>query len=209
MSRTHTVRLSLVVTIGLLAALATACGSSTSPSASPTTTSLTLATGGVTCTGMTGSLTFTPPLTNKGGSAESTAIALSSSGCTAKGSNVSTVTGGTASATISSTSNSCAELITSRALTINIAWAPATIRPSVLTFSGYGGTTAPSGGEGFKLPNPGGTAKVTGSFSGSDHGASSTAVALSNETTTQLLTACGSPAGLTSVQVTSGTVSLQ
>jgi hypothetical protein len=100
-------------------------------------------------------------------------------------------------------------LITSRALTINIAWAPATIRPSVLTFSGYGGTTGTSGGEGFKLPNPGGTAKVTGSFSGSDHGASSTAVTLSDQTTTQLLSACGSPTGLTSIQVTSGTVSLQ
>jgi hypothetical protein len=158
---------------------------------------------------MTGSLTFTPPLTNKGGSAESTAVALRAAGCTTKGSNVSTVTGGSASATISITSNSCTELITSRALTVNIAWAPTTVRPSVLTFSGYGGTTGPSGGEGFKLPNPGGTAKVTGSFSGSDHGAGSSALALSNETTTQLLSACGSPSGLTSVQVTSGTVTLQ
>jgi hypothetical protein len=122
---------------------------------------------------------------------------------------VANVTGGTASATISNTTNSCTSLITSRPLTINITWAPATTHPSVLSFSGYGGTTGTAGGEGFKLPGTGDTAKVTGSFSGSDHGASSTAVAVSGQSTTQLLAACGSAAGLTSIQVTSGTVTLQ
>ncbi len=192
-----------------MALLASACSSSPKAAPATTTTTVTLATGGVTCTNLTGSLTFSPPLTTKGGSAESTAIALNSTGCSTKGSNVANVTGGTASATISSPTNSCASLITSRALAINITWAPATTRPSVLTFSGYGGTTGTSGGEGFKLPGAGDTAKVTGSFAGSDHGASSTAVAVSGETTTQLLAVCGSPSGLTSIQVTSGSVALQ
>jgi hypothetical protein len=200
----------LLVALGLVALVATACSSS--PKAAPattTTTTVTTATGGVACTNLTGSLTFSPPLTTKGGSAESTAIALSATGCTTKGSNVANVTGATASATISSTTNSCTSLITSRPLAINITWAPATTHPSVLSFSGYGGTTGSSGGEGFKLPGTGATAKVTGSFAGSDHGATSTATAVSGETATQLLAACGSSAGLTSIQVTSGTVTLQ
>jgi len=211
MGTTPPSRLSLVVALGLMAVLATACSSSptASPKASPTTTTLTLATGGVTCTDITGSLTFTPPLTTKGTTAESTAISLRAGACTPVGSNVSSLTGGTASATISSTSNSCTGLLNSRTLAIDITWAPATIHPSVLTFSGYGGTTGTAGGEGFKLPNTGGGAKVTGSFSGSDHGAGSTAVTLSDQTATQLLAACGSSAGLTSIQVTSGTVSLK
>jgi hypothetical protein len=93
-------------------------------------------------------------------------------------------------------------------LTVDISWTPATVHPSVLTFSGYGAASSPSG-EGFRLPKAGATAKVTGSFAGSDHGASSTATAFSGQTTTQLLTACESTAGLTSIAVTSGSVSLK
>ncbi len=207
MSMIRTLRLSLLVPLGLPAILATACSSS--PSAAPPTTTLTLATGEVTCTDITGALTFSPPLTTKGGSAESTAITLTAGRCTTKGSNVTTVTGATESATITSATNSCTGLLTSRALTINIAWNPTTIRPSVLTFSGYAGTSSSAGDVGFALPSSGGDAKVTGSFSGADHGAGSTATALSSQTGTQLLAACASSAGLTSVQVSSGTMTLQ
>jgi hypothetical protein len=59
------------------------------------------------------------------------------------------------------------------------------------------------------LPKSGATAKVTGSFAGSDHGAGTTATAFSGETTTQLLGACESSAGLTSIAVTSGSVTLK
>ncbi len=209
MSMMRAVRLSLLVPLGVIATLATACSSSPSPSAAPPTTTLTLATGAVTCTDITGALTFSPPLTTKGGSAESTAIALTASGCTTNGSNVPTVTRGSESATLTSDTNSCTGLLMSRALTVNIAWTPSTIRPSVLTFSGYGGTSGSSGEEGFALPNAGGGAKVTGSFAGADHGAGSTATAVSAQTATQLLAACGSSAGLTSIQVSSGTVTLK
>jgi len=207
MSMTRKVRLSLLVPLGIVAVLATACSSS--PSAAPPTTTLTLANGEVTCTNITGALTFSPPLTTKGGSAESTAITLTASGCTTTGSNVTAVTGATESTTITSATNSCTGLLTSRALTINIGWKPSTIRPSVLTFSGYAGTSSSAGDVGFALPDKGGNAKVTGSFSGADHGSGSTATALSDQTGTQLLAACGSTAGLTSIQVSSGTMTLK
>jgi hypothetical protein len=208
MSMLRMVRLTLVLPLGLVVTLA-ACSSGSTPSAGPTTTAQTLATGGVTCTNITGSLTFTPPLTTKGGSAESTAITLSAAGCTTQGSNVSTVSGASGSATITSTTNSCTGLLNSRPLKVAMTWSPSTVRSSVVTFSGYGGVTNASGGEGFKLPNAGGTTKVTGSFAGSDHGAGSTATTYSNQTGTQLLTACGSSAGLPSLQVTTGTLTLK
>lgn len=202
-------RSALLLALGLMATVATACGSSSSPSASPPTTTITTATGGVICTTITGSLTFSPPLTTKGTSSESTAITLKAAGCTTKGSNVATVTGGMGSATLTSPTNSCAGLLNSRALTVDMTWAPSTIHGSVVTFSGYTAASSASGGEGFILPAPGGTAKVTGSFSGSDHGAGSTAATYSNQTGTQLLSACGAATGLTSIDVTSGTLSLK
>jgi len=208
MSIMRTMRSPLLVSLALVSISAAACSSSSSPNASPATTALTLARGGLSCTTITGSLTFSPPLTTKGVSPESTAIALTATGCTTEGSNVTNVTGGSGSATITSPTNSCTGLLNSRAIKIDLAWTPPTIRQSVLTFSGYAGASS-SGNEGFTLPNAGGTAKVTGSFAGSDHGAGSTAATFSNQTGMQLLTACGSSSGLTSLQVTSGTLILK
>jgi hypothetical protein len=206
----------LLIVLGLVAALATSCSSSpgasstsTSAAAAATTTTAAVAIGAITCTGITGALTFSPPLTTKGAAAESTAINLKASGCTTAGSTGPAVTAGTGSATISSATSSCTGLLTPRALTINITWSPSTIRPSVLTFSGYSAAMNSAGDEGFTLPTSGGTAKVTGSFAGSDLGATSTAQTFSNQTGTQLLASCGSSAGLASLQVTSGTLALK
>ncbi len=197
----------LLVMLVPMALLAAACSSSPSPpSATP---AVVVATGGVTCHTVTGALTFSPALTVNGSTAESTSISVNAAGCVTSGSNVSGITRGTGTATLTSTSNSCAGLLTSRPVTVDITWTPATVHPSVVTFSGYGGATGPAGGEGFLLPKAGATAKVTGSFAGSDHGAASTATAFSGETTTQLLGACESSSGLTSIAVTSGSVTIK
>ncbi|HLN41111.1 MAG TPA: hypothetical protein VK215_01570 [Acidimicrobiales bacterium] len=205
MSKSRQLRSSLLLALGPVAVLAGACSSS------PTTpvATVVVARGGVTCHNITGSLTFSPSLTTKGGAAETTSITVNAAGCGTSGSNVSRVIKGVGTATLTSTSNSCAGLLNSRPLTIDIAWTPATVHPSIVTFTGYGGASGPSGGEGFTLPKSGATAKVTGSFAGSDHGAGSTATAFSGQTTTQLLTACESSAGLTSIAVTSGSVTLK
>jgi hypothetical protein len=196
-------RLAFLLPLGLVAVLATGCSSS------PHVATVVVATGGVTCNSITGALTFAPPLTTKGGSAESTAITLNATGCATSGSNVSKVTRGTASATITDTSNACTGLLNSRPITVDITWTPATTHPSVLTFSGYAGSTGSGGDLGFTLPKSGDTAKVIGSFSGADHGAGSTSTAFSDQSGTQLLNACGSSAGLPSVAVTSGHVTLK
>ncbi len=205
MSMPYKTRSMLLVALVPVAVLATACSSSPS---TPVATVM-VASGGVTCSNITGSLTFSPALTVKGGTAESTSITVNAAGCVTSGSNVSAITRGTGTATLTSTSNSCAGLLNSRPVTVDITWTPAVVHPSVVTFSGYGGATGPSGGEGFMLPKSGATAKVTGSFAGSDHGAGTTATAFSGETTTQLLGACESSAGLTSIAVTSGSVTLK
>jgi hypothetical protein len=192
-----------LIALGLVAMLTAGCSSGS------VLANDTVATGSVTCTNITGTLAFSPPLTMKGNSPESTAITLVASGCTTTRSNVSSVTRGLAATTISSTSNSCSGLLSSRALTIKVAWTPATISQSVLTFSSYSAASSPSGGEGFTLPKLGGTAKVTGSFPGPDHGSGSVAATFSDQTATQLLTACGSSVGLASIRVTSGNVTLK
>ncbi len=198
-----------LVALGLLAVAAAACSSGGSSSTTSTTAPPKIATGSVTCSDVTGSLTFSPPLTTKGTSPESTAISLRAASCITTGSNVATVASGVGSATISGTTNSCTNLLNPRTLTVNITWSPSSIRPSVLTFSGYAAATGPSNGEGFTLPNPKGTAKITGSFGGSDQGAASTAATFSGQTATQLLATCGSSAGLPSIQVTSGNLTLK
>jgi len=204
MSVRHTQHLPFLLLVPIALAAA-GCSSGSNPTAPTAKT----ATGDITCAHVAGSLTFSPPLRDKGTTAETTTISLRASGCATSGSNVSDVTGSVASATITSPSNSCAGLLTSRALGIHITWAPSTIRPSVLTFSGYRGAASGSGGQGFALPNAGGNAKVTGSFPGSDQGAASSAETYTSQTATQLLAACASSSGLTSLQVTSGTVTLR
>ncbi len=198
-----------LVALGLLAVVAAACSSGGSSSTTTTAPPPKIATGTVVCSNVTGALTFSPPLTTKGTSPESTMISLRAAGCVTQGSNVHAVASGQGSATISGTTNSCTNLLNPRALTVNITWAPSTVRPTVLMFSGYAAATGPSNGEGFTLPQPKGTAKVTGSFAGSDQGAASTAATFSGDTATQLLAACGSSAGLASIQITSGNVTLK
>jgi hypothetical protein len=191
----------LVVTV-----VGAAC-SSTPASTAPT---VVVARGSVQCSTVTGSVDFAPPLTTKGTSAETTTISVTSSDCAVTGSNVNAVKSGVGTATISSPTNSCAGLLTPRPLSVDVTWDPSLVHTSVVMFSGYTvDTNGPGGGGGFTLPDTGGTAKVTGSFAGSDKGAGSTAATYSSMTTNQLLAACGSSTGLASIPVTSGTISLK
>ena len=165
----------------------------------------TVAAGTVSCTNVTGTVTFTPPLSNSGTSPETTKISLTASGCTTAGSGASPVTGATASATIQSPTNGCVALTTSKPVAVAVAWSPSSVHASVASFSGYAVVT--QGGDiGFGLPGTGGSATVAGSFAGTDHGAKSTAATYSNLTSTELLTACGTPAGVSSLTIASGTV---
>ena len=187
------------LTLALVATAAAACGSGSGPA---------VATGSVSCHGVSGSVRFSPPLTAKGTSPETTTIRVTARGCTASDSSVSTVASASAVATATSSSNACQGLLTSKGLTFTIHWAPSTITPTVVHYSGYAVSASNGKGE-FTLPNAGGTATVTGSFAGADHGARSTAQALSSESATGLVTACGSAGGLASIPVTSGSLALR
>ncbi len=196
-------RLAFVLPLGVVAAVFAGCGSGTGNPTTPT-----VATGTVSCAKVTGALTFSPPITGKGGLAETTTVVLKAGRCTTQGSNFSSVTGGTASATISTPSNSCTNLLTSKPLTVSIRWTPSTIRPSVLTLSGYGGVPNTSAAE-FTFPGPQATAKVGGSFAGSDHGSHSTAKILSQQNPVELINDCRSSSGIPSLGVKSGTLALK
>jgi hypothetical protein len=168
----------------------------------------TVATGRVTCTTVTGAATFDPPLTLVGSSPETLKIALHVSGCTTSGSNVAEVTAGRAEATNKTGTNGCTSLLTARALSVTVHWTPSTIAPSVVSFTGFSPGQSPTGALGFTFPGSGNRAKATGSFSGSDNGASSTAAAYTAQGTTQLVGACSTPAGIASIPISSGHVTL-
>jgi hypothetical protein len=119
------------------------------------------------------------------------------------------VANGKATATILSPSSACSRVLTTRSLTLKVIWTPTTIRPSTITFSEYGLASSRAGPIGFTFPNPGGTARVTGSFAGSDNGAASIAAVFFSQTYEQLLETCQLSVGLSSIQVTSGHVTLK
>jgi hypothetical protein len=162
-----------------------------------------VATGMVTCAALSGAVNFSPPLTLSGTAYETLTISLSAHGCTTSGSSVSHVTGASATVVNSAGTSGCTSLLNSKAFEVHVRWSPATISPSVVRFSGYAPSTS-GAGSGLVFPGSGGKATVTGSFAGSNRGASSTATASIDQNEVQLLGACQSPAGISSLAITSG-----
>jgi hypothetical protein len=91
---------------------------------------------------------------------------------------------------------------------VAVTWTPANVRPSVASFSGFVVTTDDAGSTGFAFPGAGHTANVTGSFTGSDRGALSTASVYTDETATEIAGGCSQLSGLASIPIESGEVSL-
>jgi len=214
--------LALAAPLALGLALSACSSSSSSSSSSQATTSSTttttiagtvtpttaagglVATGTVTCSNVSGTITFNPPLSNSGTSPETTTISLNASGCTQTGSNAQ-VTSGTATATIPGSTNACTSLLTSKPVAVGVAWTPSSVHATVATFSGYAVVMNSAGDIGFGLPASGGTASVAGSFAGSDNGSASKATTYSALTSTQLLAECGAATGMSTLAITSGT----
>lgn len=219
--------LALVVPLALVAVLAgcSSTGSSSPTTKAPTTTAAattttsaavgatpatlaggTVATGSVSCTHVTGTITFTPPLSNTGTSPETTRLSLDASGCTTSAPGGIPVTGGTATATIHSSTNGCVSLLTSKPVAVAVAWSPSSVHATVASFGGYAIVSDASQHTGFGLPDAKGTVSVAGSFAGTDNGASSTASTYSDLTSIQLLTTCGTSTGLTALTIATGSV---
>ena len=178
-----------------------------------------VATGSVHCSGVTGSVGFVPPLDQSGGSNEKITVTAALSHCFAKGSNVSSVTGGIATSAILAATNACSGLLqfpssiggvstplSSRMVRVDTRWRPSSIGSTSATFSGFAVTTDDGGYPGFAFPGVGHRARVTGSFGGGDRGALSTAVVFTNERAGELLADCSRSSGLGSIKITSGEV---
>jgi hypothetical protein len=168
-----------------------------------------VATGTISCK-LTGTATFSPPLQKGGASAETRTFSVQASDCTTSGSDVSYVAGGTITGTTHMATNKCVSGLTSvtGGVTATITWSPSSIQPTVATFSGSAIGTNGAGEAGFVLPNPGGTASVTGSFAGSDNGAATTASLYTTMTESQILSTCDASSGLSSLSFGgSGTLS--
>jgi hypothetical protein len=175
------------------------------------------ATGTIRCSHVAGSVLFSPPLAVAGHSAEKISVRANLSHCFASGSTVSAPVGGVTTLTISVPTNACSGLLqfptigsvstpsSSRAITADTAWTPRTIRPSVMTFSGFVLTSDDNGDPGFAFPGVGHKARIVGSFAGDDNGALSVASVFTHEKANEILNRC-SLSGLTSIEIVSGQV---
>lgn len=190
----------VVGAVALTGLLLAGCGGSTQAGG--------VATGTVTCTTVTGAATFNPPLTLVGSMPETLKIALHASDCTTSKSNVAHVTGASAVTSSNLGTNGCMSLATPKALKVTVRWTPSSIAPSVVSFSGFSPGESASGALGFTFPGSDSTAKTTGSFTGSDNGTGSTAAAYTTQNLKQLIAACSTAAGIASIAITSGHVTM-
>ena len=169
-------------------------------------------TGTLTCSKIAGSVTFNPPLkgTTVNGNSETQTYKLTATGCKTSGSNISKVTKGSVTQTIHTTDTSCHGLIAGSTTGYNFTakWTstPAAAN-SAIAFSGDTPTVV-SGKAGFKLPNTGGTSAVTGSFPGSNGGTTSHAEGITSQTAAQLIAPCSTSAGLKTIKITKGNLTL-
>lgn len=204
MTTTQRWRSPAAVLAAVTAVLATACSDTQTTGGN---SAVQRATGGVTCNAITGGLAFAPPLTATGTSPETATITLKETGCTTSGSNVSEVESGSTTVTLTSLISMCSGVLTLRSVALAIDWSSGAT-PSTVTFSGYSIASTHAGNGGFAFPNPGGTARVAGSFAGSDGGRASTASIYLDPSVAQILTVCQS-SGLASIPVSTGTVTLK
>jgi hypothetical protein len=176
------------------------------------------ANGTVTCTTLGGKISFSPALHNTGTSNTETAtVHVSLKGCSRTSTNLpaGSIIKGVSTSKLVTTStndsaNACAGLATSRASTQTAVWHDknsagvtlAKLTNSTTHFSGFDILTNGSSEPGFDLPqDSGGTASGSGSFAGTDAGASSEANVFGKKTIAQITAACGTTTGLVSLPV--------
>ena len=164
------------------------------------------ATGTVSCTGIVGSLKFTPPLTRTGGSAENVKVKAKATGCKAPASNVTTATfAGKITGSISMTSSACKSLVGPQNVSgfLTVKWnakaGKAKISPTSIGLFQITGTFLGSNGNvGYQFLNQRGR----GSFSGTSFGGEID----SSQSATQISAVCSSKKGLKKLTLDAGDV---
>jgi hypothetical protein len=157
--------------------------------------------GTVKCTKVTGTISFSPPLTLTGNSTENASVDITVKGCTVSGGTVKPKKG-VVKEPLATGTNNCSSLQNSMAETLTITWSPASkINPTTASFSGYAVASNSQNDEGFSLPNSGGTGSAVGSYA---EASGVTAQAFSNESSSTLASQCGT--GLSKLKIVSGTI---
>jgi hypothetical protein len=171
--------------VGLLAVVVTPQLASASPAAKA-------GTGNYNCKKTTGTLTFSPPLTNTGTKAEKVTIKSASTGCTGGSPKV---TKNAATATLKLSTNSCSGLAGgSNNVTIKLTYTNGA-SPSTYKAVSSGGITG-SGSVQFT---------TTGTITGSYPSSSASSVDNIKQNATAIEKSCGTKAGLKSLTISSGT----
>jgi hypothetical protein len=150
-------------------------------------------TGTENCTAVTGTITFSPPLTSSGTAAETTTVSAKATGCSG-GSPVATAIA--AHATITGGTSACSSLATAAPPTFTDSYTPSSISPS--SVSGGTETEVTSPHIGFTISNE----TVTGSYPSTTASVSAT----TSETVAKLTKACDKK-GLKKLKIKSGSVS--
>ncbi|HLN17547.1 MAG TPA: hypothetical protein VK277_12455 [Acidimicrobiales bacterium] len=175
----------------------------------------------VSCSTVTGTLKFSPPLTGTGTSPETVSIAIKYSGCTTNAPGVS-LAGGSEKGTFSTPANSCTGLETPTIITTaevskwkivkgtpkitptQTALTPGEVEPGTVTVGGnlYGDFVigAVGASPGPSIPGSG----TQSAFSGGDLGASSMATLITTTKAADLGTECTSPKGIAKVGIGNG-----
>jgi len=166
--------------------------------------------GPITCTGIKGTITFTPALTNTGTAPETaTVVKITVTKCkNAVGATGAAPKKGSVNENIvaSGATDSCASLTgggppSPETLTVN--WKNGD-GSSTSSYSGYTTGANGAGDEGFILPNTGGTGSTTGSYA---EGSGSTSAAYSNQKETALTAECAG-AGIKKLTIKTGSTTL-
>src|SRR5665213_882955 len=159
--------------------------------------------GTLTCSKVTGTISFATPLVT-GGTAKTDQITVnvSEKKCAVAGGGTVKAAKGTAHASYNSTSNNCTSLASpsTTPITFTTTWAPGSkISPTSVTFPGATPTTGTN--PGFKV---GPATSGSGSYMGTDSGKSSNATVVLKDTTAQITALCAG-AGVSSLAIKSGT----
>gem|GEM_PF-2751778 len=187
-------------------------------------TKLTVATGSITCSKLTGAISFTPPIHLGLSQMETSATTLHASACTTKSSNVAHVSGGNLTFRTHGVVKGCSGLGQGEVLSGIERWQPSSIAPSTVVADGFtrranGGASGlvysskPGRQQVIVLPASGKDVSVTGSFGGkasytaqeNQHGS---ILAYTDRITGQLDAECKSPGGLSVLNIVSGAETL-
>jgi len=168
----------------------------------------------ITCNTMVGIASSKPPLLIGGTAPTTMKVRTFLSGCAVTGPGSVSILSGKISGNVTATSNECITLYQPLAGTLTIKWKASEATPIVpksttmeikdVTFSGYQAPWGTSYGL-FSL----GVSSVTGAFTGGDNGATSSNVAVTSQDLGEIISQCGSPAGLKTLNVGLGTITLQ